>query len=208
MCGWKAACVPLPAGAPPSEAAIQLRAQGVATARAAANPFAGVCVATGAKRHRQRALQPGAVVPPGVPELQVNTTLQGMALDLPAPWARRPTPSSPCAMNKWWRANPWCPLPPGPPPPLRDQVTLDLGSIGSATYLRDLAGAQPRVLRGSMGVGLSAGESAPVVAEGVAANIRLGRVDVDAWERLLTSPPRTRQCCGGAAGGARPAPPP
>ena len=30
------------------------------------------------------------------------------------------------------------------PPPLRDQVTLDLGSIGSATYLRDLAGAQPR----------------------------------------------------------------
>ena len=42
------------------------------------------------------------------------------------------------------------------PPPLRDRVTLDLGSIGSATYLRDLAGAQPQVLRGSMGVGLSA----------------------------------------------------
>ncbi len=109
-------------------------------------------------------------------------------------------------MNKWWRANPWCPSPPGPrPPPLRDQVTLDLGSIGSATYLRDLAGAQPRVLRGSMGVGLSAGESAPVVAEGVAANIRLGRVDVDAWERLLTqSTSAPGSAAGGAAGGARP----
>ena len=91
------------------------------------------------------------------------------------------------------------------PPPLRDQVTLDLGSIGSATYLRDLAGAQPRVLRGSMGVGLSAGESAPVVAEGVAANIRLGRVDVDAWERLLSqSTSAPGGAAGGAAGGARP----
>ncbi len=56
-----------------------------------------------------------------------------------------------------------------------------------------------------MGVGLSAGESAPVVAEGVAANIRLGRVDVDAWERLLTqSTSAPGSAAGGAAGGARP----
>ena len=71
-------------------------------------------------------------------------------------------------------------------PPLRDQITLDLGALGSATYIRDLGGPQARVLRGAIGIGLSGGESAPVPAQGVAANISQGKLDVDAWEDVLT----------------------
>jgi hypothetical protein len=113
MCGWKAACAPCPPGRrrrrPPSSCARRAWPQ----PRAAASPFAGF-VSQLAQNATGSALQPGAVVPRGVPELQVNTTLQGMALDLPAPLGKTAEPSSPCAMNKWWRANPWCPLPPRP----------------------------------------------------------------------------------------------
>ena len=71
-------------------------------------------------------------------------------------------------------------------PPLRDQITLDLGPLGSATYVRDLSGPQPRVLRGAIGVGLSNGEFAPMPSQGVAANINQGKLDVDAWDDVLT----------------------
>ena len=66
--------------------------------------------------------------------------------------------------------------------PLQDLLTLDLGALGKAQYLRDLGGAQPQVLRGSISVG--AGEAPDLPAAGVAANARLDHIDVDAWEKL------------------------
>ena len=197
----------LPAGAPPSEAAIQLRAQGVATAQGLQQtPSLGFVSQLAQNATGSAPYSLALSFRRGVPELQVNTTLQGMALDLPAPLGKTADAQQPLRYEQMVARESLVPVAAGAtPPPLRDQVTLDLGSIGSATYLRDLAGAQPRVLRGSMGVGLPAGESAPVVAEGVAANIRLGRVDVDAWERLLTqSTSASGSAAGGAAGGARP----
>ena len=201
----------LPAGAPPSEAAIQLRAQGVATAQGLQQtPSLGFVSQLAQNATGSAPYSLALSFRRGVPELQVNTTLQGMALDLPAPLSKTADAQQPLRYEQMVARESLGPVAAGAtPPPLRDQVTLDLGSIGSATYLRDLAGAQPRVLRGSMGVGLSAGESAPVVAEGVAANIRLGRVDVDAWERLFTqstsaSGSAAGSAAGGAAGGARP----
>ena len=61
-------------------------------------------------------------------------------------------------------------------------MTLDLGALGKAQYLRDLGGTQPQVLRGTISVG--AGEAPDLPAAGVAANARLDHFDVDAWEKL------------------------
>ena len=65
-------------------------------------------------------------------------------------------------------------------------MTLELGRLATLSYVRDLSGAEPRVVRGSLGIGLSAQESVPMPDEGVAANINLGALDLDAWSAVLT----------------------
>ncbi|RYZ07890.1 MAG: TIGR02099 family protein, partial [Comamonadaceae bacterium] len=58
--------------------------------------------------------------------------------------------------------------------------------LATVTYVRDVSGVQPRVLRGAIGVGLAGNESAPLPEQGVLANINLDRVDIDAWEAALS----------------------
>jgi uncharacterized protein YhdP len=87
----------------------------------------------------------------------------------------------------------------------------------SVAYVRDVSGAEPRVLRGSIGVGLAPGESAPVPDSGVMANINLASLDVDAWERVLSGAAGTGVAAAttttapaapeGPAAGVRAAPP-
>ncbi|MBU0826372.1 MAG: TIGR02099 family protein, partial [Gammaproteobacteria bacterium] len=52
--------------------------------------------------------------------------------------------------------------------------------------VRDVSGVRARVLRGAIGVGLTPGESAPMPPQGVAANINQSKIDVDAWEDVLS----------------------
>jgi uncharacterized protein YhdP len=59
--------------------------------------------------------------------------------------------------------------------------------LANVTYVRDVSGTEPKVLRGAIGVGLAADESAPVPALGVVANVKLGSVDLDAWSQLLST---------------------
>jgi uncharacterized protein YhdP len=66
-------------------------------------------------------------------------------------------------------------------------VLLEVGKLVSVVYQRDISGADPRVLRGAIGVGLGQGESAPMPDEGVVANINFARIDLDAWESVLSS---------------------
>ena len=193
----------LPPGAPPTEAAIQLRAQGVATAQGLQQtPSLGFVAQLARNATGSAPYSLALSFRRGVPELQVDTTLQGMALDLPAPLGKTAETQQPLRYEQMVARESLVSTPAGAPqPPLRDQITLDLGAVGTATYLRDVSGAQPRVLRGAIGVGLLAGESAPQPTEGVGANIRLGKVDVEAWERLFTQ-------STGVAGAARPVPVP
>ncbi len=193
----------LPPGAPPTEAAIQLRAQGVATAQGLQQtPSLGFVAQLARNATGSAPYSLALSFRRGVPELQVNTTLQGMALDLPAPLGKTAEALQPLRYEQMVARESLVSTPAGAPlPPLRDQITLELGAVGSATYLRDVSGAQPRVLRGAMGVGLLAGESAPQPSEGVGANIRLGKVDVDAWERLFNQ-------STGVGGATRPGPTP
>ncbi|MDO8903134.1 YhdP family protein [Hydrogenophaga sp.] len=120
----------------------------------------------------------------GEPELIVTSSLQGLALNLPAP------------LNKAADAN----------MPLRfesavlsvvgeqasvDRLSVSLGPpaapVLALQYERDLGQAEPRVLRGSLAAGLREGESAPLPAQGVMANISLDQLDIDQWRHAFSS---------------------
>ncbi|MDH4417400.1 MAG: YhdP family protein [Acidovorax sp.] len=177
--------------APATESAVQLRAQGTATAEGLQQtPQLGTLAQLARRATGSTPYTLALAFRRGVPELQVSTTLQGLALALPPPLGKPTDSSRPLRFEIQVARESLTGLAVNGngnnAPPLRDQITLDLGALGSATYLRDLSGPQPRVLRGAIGLGLSGGEAAPLPAQGVAANISLGKVDVDAWEDVLT----------------------
>ena len=181
----------LPSNAPATESAVQLRAQGTATAEGLQQASQLGMLSQLARRATGSTTYSMALAfRRGVPEVQVTTSLQGLALALPAPLGKTAEGSLPMRFETQVARESLVGLTQAgngtEAPPLRDQITLDLGALGSATYIRDLGGPQARVLRGAIGIGLSGGESAPVPAQGVAANISQGKLDVDAWEDVLT----------------------
>lgn len=121
----------------------------------------------------------------GVPELQVSTTLVGLALDLPAPFAKSTdTPLLLRVDNSLVRGTGGV----GVVEPLQDRWLVELGRLASVVYVRDISHAEPQVLRGAIGVGLAADENTVLPATGgVNANVRVDRADLDAWGRVLTN---------------------
>lgn len=116
----------------------------------------------------------------GQPEVAISSSLQGMALSLPAPLTKTAEASLPLRFeNALLQAS----MAPGQK--LEDQLSVTVGRIASILYVRDVSGAEPRVIRGGIGVGLEPGETPPVQEAGVAANINLAHVDLDAWQKLL-----------------------
>jgi uncharacterized protein YhdP len=65
--------------------------------------------------------------------------------------------------------------------PLRDQIQLSLGRLVAATYVRDLSGANPLVIQGSLGMGLERVQAPPLPESGVVANLALPRFSIDEW---------------------------
>ncbi len=120
----------------------------------------------------------------GAVELVVASNLQGMALGLPVPLSKTAESSLPVRFENTLLTSS---LLPGQQ--LQDQLALTLGhsaSVASVVYVRDVSGSEPRVIRGSISVGLEPGESTPMPENGVAANISLATVDLDAWEKVLS----------------------
>ena len=118
----------------------------------------------------------------GVAEITVASNFQGMALSLPAPLGKTAEAVLPVRFEDTLVRESMA-----PGQKLQDQLSLSVGNLASIVYVRDISGAEARVLRGSIGVGLEAGESAPVPESGVAANINLASVDLDAWEKVLSA---------------------
>lgn len=120
----------------------------------------------------------------GVPELQVSSNLQGMAINLPAPLNKPADASLPLRFES-------SVLSVGNEEALTDRLALQLGAplspLASLQYERDIRGIEPRVLRGSVAVGLGGNEVAPLPTEGVLGNIRLDQLNVDAWERAFAA---------------------
>ena len=115
-----------------------------------------------------------------VPEVTIYSSLQGMALSLPAPLAKTAEAALPIRFENL--------LVPGSMDAgqaLQDQLSVSIGRVAAINYVRDISGAEPRVIRGGIGVGLDADEAVPVPESGVRANIKLAHVDLDAWEKVL-----------------------
>ena len=120
----------------------------------------------------------------GAPEISVNSNLQGLALNLPAPFNKSAEAVLPLRVENALLRDA-APLTPGAAQRLRDQITVDLGRVAAVSYVRDVSGPEPRVLRGSVAVGLLEQEAAPMPDEGVQANINLKVADLDAWSDVF-----------------------
>jgi uncharacterized protein (TIGR02099 family) len=114
----------------------------------------------------------------GVPELLVNSNLQGLALSLPAPFVKSADAVLPLRLETALLAD--------APGPLQDRLMFSVADLAQVIYQRDVSQDEPRVLRGAIEVGLDAQESAPLPPTGVSANIKLNHFNVDAWREVLT----------------------
>ncbi|HEY8048329.1 MAG TPA: AsmA-like C-terminal region-containing protein, partial [Ramlibacter sp.] len=130
----------------------------------------------------------------GVPEVSVTSSLQGLALNLPAPLAKSADTALPLryenALTRETLAQPRD----AAASRMQDQLTFEAGRVMSLAFVRDVSGAEPRVLRGAIGIGLAPGEVSAMPDQGVMANINLANVNLDQWEALLGQP------VGGAPG--------
>ncbi|MDP2263163.1 MAG: YhdP family protein [Hydrogenophaga sp.] len=144
----------------------------------------------------------------GVPELLVTSQLQGMAIQLPAPLGKSADAALPLRYDN-------AVLTMASEQARTDRLLVQLGSplapLALLHYERELGAADSRVLRGSVAVGLSPGEVAPLPAEGVVGNLRFGDIDADAWERAFATAAgtatRPAEPAGAGAPRAGPAPP-
>jgi uncharacterized protein (TIGR02099 family) len=126
--------------------------------------------------------------PQGQPEFSVQSTLEGLALKLPAPLGKPAATSAPVSLRTLTQSSGGV---------LRDQWLLDWGSIASAQYVRDLSGPEPVVLRGSLTLGLPSTQAPALPATGVSASVVLDRFSLDEWQSLLPSSPATAKPPGG-----------
>lgn len=177
----------LPAGTPASESALQLRAQGTASAQ-------GLQQATELGPLAQWARHASGTAPysvniglrRGVPQVQVQSSLQGLALALPPPLGKTTDSSLPLRFETQLTPESLAPQAlHATPTPLHEHMSLDAGKLGRIDYVRDLSAPTAQVLRGAIAIGLAAEESAPLPAQGVAANVQLAAFDIDAWSAVL-----------------------
>ncbi|WP_298930133.1 YhdP family protein [uncultured Ramlibacter sp.] len=170
----------VPAGS--TEPSVQVRVQGAFTAEGLRQATElGSLARLGSSTSGGAAYNATLAVRRGVMEVMVNSTLQGLALNLPPPLAKPADAALPLRYENALVRESLA----GSAARLQDQVALDLGRVASLAYIRDVSGAEPRVLRGGIAVGLAPGESAPLPEQGVQANVNLAKVDIDAWEAAL-----------------------
>jgi uncharacterized protein (TIGR02099 family) len=134
----------------------------------------------------------------GVPELAVSSNLVGMALTLPAPFAKAADAPLPLRLETAAiRAS----LLAGSDGVVhaQDQLQFEVGKAVSIAYVRDVSGPDARVVRGSIAVGLAPDETAPLSADGVQANVSMSHIDVDAWSDVLSHAAATDLSPGAAA---------
>ena len=120
----------------------------------------------------------------GVPEWVVQSNLQGMALNLPAPLQKNA--ATPLSLHLQTELLNGLPTPSVPTPPLRDRFSMSLGALGRVMYERDVSGEVAHVLRGAIEVGLGPQETSPLPVQGVSANLKLPQFNVDAWQEVLS----------------------
>lgn len=115
------------------------------------------------------------------PDISFQSDLQGMAVHLPAPFTKAAEAALPLRVNRLAAAT---------STPSTDQISVRWGETAAAVLERDISGAQAQLLRGSVEL-LGSGKALPAVnlpVSGLQARVELPLVDVDAWEKLLSTP--------------------
>jgi uncharacterized protein (TIGR02099 family) len=171
--------------APANEASVVLRAQGTATAEGLRQATElGFVSRMAREASGSAAYQLTLAFHGSVPEISLTTNLQGLALNLPAPLGK---PADAVLPLRYENALVREPIGAGAGGPQRphDQLSVDLGRLASVSYVRDLSGSEPRVVRGSILLGSAPGESGPQIEHGVTANIHVASVNLDAWVDVL-----------------------
>ncbi|WP_292934316.1 YhdP family protein [Noviherbaspirillum sp.] len=113
------------------------------------------------------------------PEIVVESSLNGIALDFPVPLRKVANESLPLRFEL-------AGLPSNDASLTRDEMKLSLGSAISARYERQKGpekDAEWRVVRGGIGVNVPA----PLPDAGLVANVSLKSLDIDAWRRAVSS---------------------
>jgi len=175
------------ASAPRAGLGMSFRLQGVASAEALRQARELGAVARLAQKASGTAAYAATLgLRNGVPEFSLTSNLVGLGLNLPVPLGKAEQAVMPLRLESALIRNSQAVTGGAASAHQLDQLVLDLGRVGSIQYVRDVSGAEPRVLRGAIAVGLADGETAPLPLEGVAANIRMLDLDVDQWEQLLT----------------------
>jgi len=183
---------------PGPQAPVVLRGEGTATAQALAGfdgwPWLAPLrqVATGQANY-QATLSFGRL---GT-TVQVDSNLQGLALQLPAPFAKPATTLLPLRLALK-------PLQPMPGEIDRNELTLELGAgrepLLSLNYLRASDGQGEHVLAGSIGV---RSERPPLPRQGVYAQVHFDHLDAAAWaqvgQRLAAAPAAAGPAAAGPA---------
>lgn len=135
----------------------------------------------------------------GHSELTFTSSLVGLALDLPAPLRKSAEAALPLRYQTQLAPES---LVAGQVP--RDTLRFELGNVVQALWVRELAGAEPRVVRGGIGVF----EPAPSPPSGVLAHVSLAALRTDAWEeaagRLFGGGAFAAATGGGDSGGYAP----
>ncbi|NSX15364.1 TIGR02099 family protein [Cupriavidus taiwanensis] len=131
-------------------------------------------------------------------QLQLNTELNGMALQLPAPLAKAAAPALPLRVELR-------PATTANARPGTDELTVQLGNVLNARYLlrRDGGG------NGSNGIDVLAGgigvqQAAPLPAAGVSAAATFDQLDIDAWRAAFAGGSGGSGSNAGSAGAAEP----
>jgi uncharacterized protein YhdP len=134
----------------------------------------------------------------GRPQISVASNLVGIAIDLPAPLAK--AAATPLALRFRTAPEEGAAVPPDPNAPIRETLQVDLGGALQANFVREASGETTRVVRGAMRVGelraasadrvveptpLDPIEALALPAQGVAAQVALKRLDVEAWQSAL-----------------------
>jgi uncharacterized protein (TIGR02099 family) len=170
-------------GTGPADVSLAFTAQGTASAEGLRQAqYLGFVSRLGQSASGSAAYTATLAFRAGSPEIAVSSNLQGMALSFPAPLTK--AADTPLALRY---ENTLVPASLASGQKLQDKLSVDIGPVANIVYVRDISGKEPRVLRGGIGVGLLPGENTPAPEDGVIANINLTQVDLDAWQKVLST---------------------